>query len=123
MDPEANTPSWRYSNSVNASASVPISQLCIVRQLATVMEICLGEDGGEEVGTWTDLSLDILIAFSRTRLSFLGLSSGGNWYCDDGVGEASARSGTYSPKARTTCMENILRMFVWNGCANGCTNG
>ena len=67
MDPEANTPSWGHSNSVNASASVPISQLYVVRQLATVEEICLGLG---EVGSWTDLSLDILIAFSRTRLSF-----------------------------------------------------
>ena len=123
MDPVANTASWHHSNSVNASASVPISQLCIVHQLATVVEICLGEDGGKEVGKWTDLSLDIFIAFSRTRLSFLGLSSGGNWYCDGGVGDASAMSGTYSPKART-CIENILRMFARNGCAtNGCTNG
>jgi hypothetical protein len=37
MDPEANTPSWGHSNSVNASASVPISQLYVVRQLATVV--------------------------------------------------------------------------------------
>lgn len=50
MDPGANTPSWDHSNSVNASASVPSSQLCIIRQLTAIMEMPLEGMEGKEPG-------------------------------------------------------------------------